>query len=68
MQLRKLLVFFDDLLIYSKMWDDHLRHLDQILSIMQEQSPYAKASKCEFGLTKILYLGHMINALRVQVN
>jgi hypothetical protein len=36
-QLRKhLLVFFDDLLIYSKTWEEHLRHVDQILSIMEE--------------------------------
>jgi hypothetical protein len=50
-QLRKyLLVFFDDLLIYRKTWEDHLKHLDQILSIMEEQSLYAKESKCEFGM------------------
>jgi hypothetical protein len=51
-QLRKhLLVFFDDLLIYSKTWEEHLRHVDQILSIMEEQSLYSKESKCEFGMT-----------------
>jgi hypothetical protein len=37
-QLRKhLLVFFDDLLLYNKTWEEHLRHVDQILSIMEEQ-------------------------------
>jgi hypothetical protein len=56
-QLRKyLLVFFDDLLIYSKTWEEHLRHVDQILSIMEEQSLYAKESKREFGMTEVLYL------------
>jgi hypothetical protein len=50
-QLRKhLLVFFDDLLIYSKMWEEHLWHVDQFFSIMEEQSLYAKESKCEFGM------------------
>jgi hypothetical protein len=68
-QLRKhLLVFFDDLLIYSKTWEEHLRHLDQILSIMEEQSLYAKESKCEFGMTEVLYLGHIIEAKGVQVH
>jgi hypothetical protein len=68
-QLRKhLLVFFDDLLIYSKTWEEHLRHVDQILSIMEEQSLYAKESKCEFGMTEVLYLGHIIGAKGVQVN
>jgi hypothetical protein len=60
-KLRKyLLVFFDDLLIYSKMWEDHLRHVDEILNIMEEQSLYAKESKCEIGMTEVLYLGHII--------
>jgi hypothetical protein len=62
-QLRKfLLVFFDDLLIYSRTWEEHLGHLEEILSIMAEQSLYAKESKCEFGMTKILYLGHVVSA------
>jgi hypothetical protein len=68
-QLRKfLLVFFDDILIYNRTWEEHLRHLDEVLSIMQSQSLYAKESKCEFGMTKILYLGHIINAQGVQVH
>jgi hypothetical protein len=38
-QLRKfLLVFFDDLLIYNRTWEEHLRHVDEILNIMEEQS------------------------------
>jgi hypothetical protein len=67
--LRKhLLVFFDDLLIYSKTWEEHLRHVDQILSIMEEHSLYATDSKCEFGMTEVLYLGHIIGAKGVQVH
>jgi hypothetical protein len=62
------LVFFDDLLIYSKTWEEHLVHLEEILSIMDEQSLYAKESKCEFGMTKILYLGHVVSAQGVQVH
>jgi hypothetical protein len=61
-QLRKyLLVFFDDILIYSRTWEEHLAHLDEVLSIMQSQSLYAKESKCEFGMREILYLGHIIS-------
>jgi hypothetical protein len=68
-QLRNsLLVFFDDLLIYSRTWEDHLHHIDEILSIMGEQSLYTKETKCEFGLTKILYLGHIIGAQGVHVH
>jgi hypothetical protein len=57
-----LLVLFDDLLIYSRTWEEHLGHLEDILSIMEEKSLYSKESKCVFGRTNILYLGHVVNA------
>ena len=60
-QLRKsLMVFFDDILIYSQSWEEHLQQLDEVLSILEEQQLYAKMSKCEFGMTEMLYLGHVI--------
>jgi hypothetical protein len=60
-QLRKhLLVFFDVLLIYNRTWEEHIQHVEQILAIMEDQSLYAKESKCEFGMTEVLYLGHII--------
>jgi hypothetical protein len=61
-------VFFDDLLIYNRMWEEHLKHVDEILTIMEEQSLFSKEEKCEFGLTKILYLGHMIGVEGVKVH
>ena len=68
-QLRKfLLVFFDDILIYNKTWEEHLKHLDEVLSILEEYSLYAKMSKCEFGMKEMLYLGHIINGTGVQVD
>ena len=68
-QLRKyILVFFDDILIYSRTWEEHLRHLDEVLGILQEQSLYAKMSKCEFVMQEMLYLGHLIGANEVQVH
>ena len=68
-QLRKfLLVFFDDILIYSRSWEEHLQQLDEVLSILEEQQLYAKMSKCEFGMTKMLYLGHVIGEQGVQVH
>jgi hypothetical protein len=68
-QLRKyILVFFDDILIYNKTWDEHLAHLGEVLGIMQAQSLYAKESKCEFGMRELLYLGHIISGQGVQVH
>jgi hypothetical protein len=71
-QLRKyLLVFFDDILIYSRTWDEHLAHLEEVLGIMQASwalSLYSKESKCEFGMRELLYLGHIISEHGVQVH
>ena len=68
-QLRKsVLVFFDDILIYSRTWEDHIRHVEEVLSIMESQSLFAKLSKCEFGLREVLYLGHVISADGVKVH
>jgi hypothetical protein len=60
-KLRKfLLVFFDDLFIYNKTWEEHLQHVEQILAIMEGKYLYAKESKCDFGMTEVLYLGNII--------
>ena len=68
-QLRKfLLIFFDDLLIYRKSWVEHLQHIEEVLSILESESLFSKASKCEFGLEEILYLGHKISAKGVSVD
>nr|KYP76696.1 Transposon Ty3-I Gag-Pol polyprotein [Cajanus cajan] len=59
--LRKfVLIFFDDILVYSTCLEDHLVHLYQVLSIMRNHSLLAKKSKCYFGVTKVEYLGHFI--------
>ena len=60
--------FLDDLFIYSKTCEENLRHLEEILSIVEDQSLYSKESKCEFGMTKILYLGHVVSAQGVHVH
>lgn len=66
--LRKVvLVFFDDILIYSKTWKEHLQHLEQVLTILEEHQFYAKMSKCTFG-KEVEYLRHIISREGVKVD
>jgi hypothetical protein len=66
--LRKfVLVFFDDIQIYSKSWEDHVRHVDKVLQILKEQQLYAKPSKCFFGVKEVEYLGHIVSHEGVKV-
>lgn len=57
---RFVLVFFDDILIYSVTWADHLRHLRAVLDTLQQHWLFVKRSKCAFGVSSISYLGHII--------
>lgn len=59
---KSVLVFFDDILVYSKDWKSHLQHLHQVLEILVVHKLFAKFSKCEFGVNQIGYLGHIISA------
>ena len=61
-------VFFDDIVIYSKTWEEHLKHIDTILRFLEHNFFYAKLSKCEFGLIEILYLRYIISSKGVQVD
>ena len=58
---RFVLVFFDDILIYSTSWADHLRHLRAVLTMLQQHQLFVKRSKCAFGVSSISYLGHIIS-------
>lgn len=55
------LVFFNDILIYSKTWMDHISHLRTLLDILAFNKLFAKQTKCRFGVTQVDYLGHIIN-------
>lgn len=67
--LRKLvLVFFDDILVYSSLIDIHVSHLRAVLGILQKDQLYVKLSKCSFGLQKVEYLGHIISGKGVSTD
>jgi len=54
-------VFIDDILIYSKSWTDHLLHIQEVLSILQQNNFHVKMSKCLFAKQQLSYLGHIVS-------
>lgn len=55
------LVFFDDILIFSKILEKHLKHLRQVLQLLRRDSWEVKLSKCAFGQRQVSYLGHVVS-------
>jgi hypothetical protein len=54
-------VFIDDILMYSQNEEEHEEHLRMVLQRLRDCQMYAKMSKCEFWISKVLFLGHIIN-------
>jgi hypothetical protein len=65
---RFVLVFFDDILIYSKTWADHLRHLRTVLDELRRHQLFVKRTKCSFGASSVAYFGHVISAAGVAMD
>ncbi|GJZ14063.1 putative reverse transcriptase domain-containing protein [Tanacetum coccineum] len=63
-----LIVFIDDILIYSKNKKEYEEHLKAILGLLKKEELYAKFSKCEFWILKIQFLGHVIDNQGVHVD
>nr|AAQ56440.1 putative polyprotein [Oryza sativa Japonica Group]AAQ56491.1 putative polyprotein [Oryza sativa Japonica Group] len=61
-------VFIDDILIYSKSEEEHEQHLRLVLEKLKEHQLYAKFSKCDFWLSEVKFLGHVITAQGVAVD
>jgi hypothetical protein len=59
---RFVLVFFDDILIYSSSWSEHLQHVRVVLTTLRQHRLAVKQSKCVFGSRSVAYLGHVISA------
>ncbi|GJR29568.1 putative ribonuclease H-like domain-containing protein [Tanacetum coccineum] len=63
-----MIVFIDDILIYSKTREEHVDHLRLVLELLRKEKLYAKFSKCEFWLREVQFLRHMINGNGIHVD
>nr|GEW76097.1 hypothetical protein [Tanacetum cinerariifolium] len=62
------IVFIDDILIYSKTQEEHVEHLRLVLELLKKEKLYAKFFKCEFWLTEVQFLRHVINGNGIHVD
>ena len=62
------MVFVNDILIYSQSEREHEDHLRIVLQLLRDHQLYAKFSKCEFWLTKVRFLGHLVSASDMSVD
>jgi len=63
-----LCVYLDDILIYSKTYEEHLEHIKLVLAKLREAKLYAKMSKCEFFKEEVKFLGHIVSREGVKVD
>ncbi|CAL9127272.1 unnamed protein product [Musa textilis] len=63
-----IIVFIDDILIYSKSRAEHEYHLNTVLKVLRQEKLYAKLSKCNFWLNEIMFLGHIISSDGISVD
>ena len=61
------LVFLDDILIYSKTREEHFHHLRTVLETLRKHKMYGKKDKCDFLKTSVEYLGHRISEKGLEV-
>jgi hypothetical protein len=65
---RCVVVFIDDILIYSKSREEHEEHLQTVLSVLRKQQLFAKFKKCEFWLDNVAFLGHVVTKEGIAVD
>jgi hypothetical protein len=62
------LVFIDDILIYSKTWTTNLAHVDRFFHLLSQHQLFLKQYKCPFGASEVEYLGHIVGKDGVKVD
>ena len=56
-----MVIYLNNNLIFSKSWEDHLQHIQQVLNTFRQHQLYANLDKCSFGMTRVQYLGYIVD-------
>lgn len=62
------IVYFDDILVYSKNLDEHINHLKCVLEVLRKEKLYANIKKCSFCMERVVFLGYVISAKEIEVD
>ena len=65
---RFVVVYFDDILVYSNNEAEHLRHLGEIFTVLRQQKLYANKKKCHFLTTEVIFLGYLISGQGIRMD
>ena len=61
-------VYFDDILVYSKSFDDYIMHVHLVLYVLRKEKLYANLKKCSFFIEKIVFLGFVFSSHGIEVD
>jgi len=62
------IVYLDDILSFSKTHKEHVKHVKQVLNVLKKENLYLKMTKCEFGKTSLVYLGHIVGGGELKID
>jgi len=62
------IVYLDDIIIFSGTWDENVRHVKKVLYTLQRERLYVKLSKFEFGKTSLVYLGYIVGGGQLKID
>jgi hypothetical protein len=62
------IVYLDEIFVFRRTWDEHVRHVKKALDTLQREKLYVKMSKCEFGKTALVYLGHIVGGGQLKID